>query len=136
MLIKNIDVEGGLVNGSRGVVVELPDDKDYVIVKFMNDIEIPLPYHQWDWEDDKIIAIKKQIPLIIAYSMTIHKTQSQTLDCVKVDLGDTIFENGQAYTALSRVRSLDGLEITQLSPTRITCHKKVIQFYEELLRSQ
>lgn len=144
MLITNLDVEGGLVNGSRGVVTSVNnnnnndklsedvEDVEYVEVKFLNGIILKLTYHSWMWEEDDILAVKSQIPLIIAYSMTIHKTQSQTLDWVIVDLGPSVFENGQAYTALSRVRSLQGLQITSFMPKRIRAHRKVIEFYETL----
>lgn len=130
MLIANLDLKMGLVNGSRGVVVSLEDNS--VEVKFLNGIVVSISSHNWIWEEDDIILTKSQLPLVVAYSMTIHKTQSQTLDCVILDLRN-VFEYGQAYAALSRVRSLEGLELKGLIPSKIKAHPKVIEFYKNLI---
>ena len=62
---------------------------------------------------------RKQFPLILAYSVTIHKCQGLSLDCAIVDLSCEVFSDGMAYVALSRVRSLDGLFITTFDPQSI-----------------
>ena len=131
MLVQNLDVEGGLVNGSRGVVTELYDYS--VQVRFLNGCSVKIMPHSWEQHDKETqtTITLSQIPLILAYSGTIHKTQSQTLDYVIVDLGPTIFEYGQAYTALSRVRSLQGLQIESLKTDRIRTHPKVKAFYNK-----
>ena len=105
-----------------------------VIVRFLNGREEELEGHTWNYkeEDAGFTVSMTQLPLTVAFSSTIHKTQSQTLDYVIIDLGPTIFESGQAYTALSRVRSLDGLQIERIDPKRFMTNKKVILFYENL----
>ena len=63
--------------------------------------------------------------------MSIHKSQGQTLDRVKVDLG-RIFEKGQAYVALSRATSLDGLQVLNFNPAKVQAHPKVIAWSAKL----
>ena len=58
--------------------------------------------------------------------------QGATLDCAEIDVGNSIFECGQTYVALSRVKSLDGLYLTSFEATKIIINKKVKQFYESL----
>jgi len=81
---------------------------------------------------DEYVITKTQLPLKLAYALTIHKAQGMSLDCVELDLGTSIFENGQFYTALSRCRTLDNLSISKLKFTRIKCHEKVREFYEDI----
>lgn len=76
-------------------------------------------------------ASRHQVPLILAWALSIHKSQGQTLERVKVDL-DRIFENGQAYVALSRATCLEGLEVQNFHPHKIMAHPRVLTFYEEL----
>ena len=61
--------------------------------------------------------------------MTIHRSQGATLDSALIDIGSNTFEYGQAYVALSRVRTIDGLYIWKLDPKKIRCHPKVLEFY-------
>ncbi|TFY59772.1 hypothetical protein EVG20_g7664 [Dentipellis fragilis] len=72
-----------------------------------------------------------QLPLILAWAMSIHKSQGQTLDRVKVDLAK-VFEKGQAYVALSRATSLDGLQVLNFSPDKVFVHDKVRQWSASL----
>ena len=71
----------------------------------------------------------KQIPLIYAWAITIHKAQGVTLDMAQIDAGSNIFECGQTYVALSRVKNLEGLYLTAISPHKIQVNKKVKDFY-------
>jgi len=80
--------------------------------------------------DGEVIASRKQIPLILAWALSIHKAQGQTLSPVKIDLGRT-FEKGQAYVALSRATNLDGLQVVGFDPTKIKAHPKAIDFYNK-----
>jgi ATP-dependent exoDNAse (exonuclease V) alpha subunit len=81
------------------------------------------------WESDEMEGLERhQIPLKLAYAVTIHKAQGATLDCALVDIGDSTFEYGQAYVALSRVRSLDCLYIWDLKPNVFLVHPKVKAF--------
>lgn len=79
----------------------------------------------------KIEASRNQVPLILAWSMSIHKSQGQTLERVKVDLS-SIFERGQCYVAISRATSLDGLQILGFKPEKVMAHKRVIEWHKTL----
>jgi ATP-dependent DNA helicase PIF1 len=81
--------------------------------------------------DGRDIASRTQVPLILAWALSIHKAQGQTLECVKVDLGST-FEKGQAYVAISRATTLSGLQIFRFSRDKVMVHKKVVEFYDSL----
>ena len=72
------------------------------------------------------------MPLILAWALTIHKSQGSTLDIAEVDAGSGIFECGQTYVALSRVKSLEGLYLTSFDVKRVRINKKVQEFYELL----
>lgn len=88
---------------------------------------------KWSIEDyeGKILASRTQIPLILAWALSIHKAQGQTLQYVKVDLSKA-FEKGQAYVALSRAVSLNGLQVLGFSEDRVMVHPNVVQFYHSL----
>lgn len=127
MLIYNLGLEAGLVNGSRGIIERY--EGLYPVVKF-KDVEIVVEPQEWSITiSEDLSAFRKQIPLILAYASTIHKCQGATLDCVEVSLGSEIFAEGQFYVALSRVRSLEGLVITDLDFSRLTCNAQVKDFY-------
>ena len=79
----------------------------------------------------EIQASRSQIPLILAWALSIHKAQGQTLERVKVDLGK-IFEKGQAYVALSRATCQEGLQITRFDPRKVMAHDRVRTFYNSL----
>jgi ATP-dependent DNA helicase PIF1 len=73
-----------------------------------------------------------QIPLILSWAITIHKSQGITLDMCKLNIGGSVFEYGQAYVALSRLTSREGLYITSLDISKIRANPKVIQFYKNI----
>ena len=70
-----------------------------------------------------------QIPLILAWALTIHKSQGTTLDLAEIDVGNNVFECGQTYVALSRVKSLEGLYLSSFNYTKILTNKKVKAYY-------
>lgn len=80
----------------------------------------------------EVQAQRQQVPLILAWALSIHKAQGQTLQRVKVDLG-RVFEKGQAYVALSRATSAAGLQVTRFEPRKVMVHPKVIDFYSKLV---
>ena len=92
---------------------------------------VPSMEHLWKSEIIPGIGIK-QIPLIHAWAITIHKAQGVTLELAQIDAGSNIFECGQTYVALSRVKSLEGLYLTALNPGKIKVNKKVQEFYSKL----
>jgi hypothetical protein len=81
--------------------------------------------------DGEVQAYRRQVPLILAYAISIHKAQGQTLSRVRVDLGK-VFEKGQAYVALSRATSREGLQILRFEARKVMAHPKVAGFYRSL----
>jgi len=130
MLLTNLSVEEGLVNGSRGVITEFTPE-GLPVVQFLRGLPKPIEHHSWVSPDHSGIS-RRQIPLRVAYAITIHKSQGATLDCALVDIGDSTFEYGQAYVALSRVRDLESLFVYALDPTKIIAHPAVKTFYGSL----
>ena len=131
MLITNIDQEAGLVNGKVGIVKECKPNT--VIVQFKaNDYTTEISYHEWTVEGyDKVS--RNQIPLILAYAITTHKSQGATLESAYIDIGRSVFEYGQAYVALSRVKSINALYLHDYDRKAIRAHPKVIEYYSSLL---
>lgn len=134
MCIINIKSEVGdilICNGSQGIVKEFCEVTGSPKVKYNNGIEMVMNRH--NWASDKIPGIGvSQIPLILSWALTIHKSQGATLDAAEIDVGSGIFECGQTYVALSRVKSLNGLYLTSFDAGRIRINKKVKEFYESL----
>jgi ATP-dependent DNA helicase PIF1 len=132
ILLKNLDVENGLANGSRGVIVGFTQEDDLPIVRFLNGQEIPIGLEDWKQEEDgKLTLLARQIPLKVAYAITIHRCQGITLDYAEIDLS-SVFEFGQAYVALSRVKSLEGLSIIAIDFNRIVAHPNAVEYYNSL----
>ncbi|KDE06119.1 hypothetical protein MVLG_03536 [Microbotryum lychnidis-dioicae p1A1 Lamole] len=174
MLITNLSVSTGLVNGSRGVVVDFlalthpplndPDDRaapqgpvsqrdewrknaamawgenqshtKYPVVYFISGEKRVLGPHTWTIDIDKSNSISRsQIPLALAWALTIHKSQGQTLDAVTVRL-DKTFEKGQAYVALSRCRTISGMKVDGFDPRKIMAHPTVLAFYDRIAQGK
>ena len=134
MSIVNIQTDRGLeiCNGSQGIILGFCDVTRCPIVKYNNGIKMTMTRHVWCSEKIPGVGIS-QIPLILAWALTIHKSQGATMDAAEIDIGSGIFECGQTYVALSRVKSLHGLYLTSFDASRIKINKKVQTFYEELL---
>lgn len=122
--------DGELVNGSRGVVVDFVEG--WPEVKFSNGLKKIITPAALDIEEgDFVVLSYMQVPLKLAFAASIHKSQGCTLDLVRIDLKN-VFEYGQFYTALSRVKSLDGLYIRNLDWNKVKVSPKVIKFYKSL----
>jgi ATP-dependent DNA helicase PIF1 len=91
-----------------------------------------MSYHIWPSENIPGIGVS-QVPLILAWALTIHKSQGCTLDAAEMDIGSTIFEYGQTYVALSRVKELNGLYLSSFDHKKIKVNKKVKDYYRGLL---
>lgn len=132
MCIANIDVEGtnAIVNGSQGIIIDIQDN--FPLVEFRNGEKRIIKEHLWKSEIIPGVGIK-QIPLIHAWAITIHKAQGLTLETAQIDVGNNIFECGQTYVALSRLVSLEGLYLINFNPHKIKLFSKVIEFYNNLL---
>ena len=129
MLLTNLDQEHGLVNGSRGVITGYSPG-GLPMVRFLS-MTASVVIDRANWWLDEMVG-RAQIPLKVAYAITIHKSQGATLDSALVDVGSKTFEYGQAYVALSRCRTLEGLYVWKLDPTKIMCHPAVVAFYKGL----
>jgi len=132
MLIANTNPTEGLVNGSRGVVTGFCSYSELPIIEFVNGVKKTLGSHTWPIEEYEFVS-RSQIPLQLAFAVTTHKCQGSTLDSALVDIGSGIFEYGQAYVALSRVRSLEALYVHDFDKTAFRAHPKVKEFYTKLV---
>lgn len=149
MLTTNLNVKCGLANGSRGVVTDIReinlDDvvgdihtivtmlgTKIVTVRFLNGRKEDITIKTWESKDKKGMATRRQIPLILAWSLTIHKVQGCTLDFGIIDMGRSVFANGQAYVAMSRVRSLTGLFISSFVEESIKVDSEALEYTKEI----
>lgn len=123
----NINPDAGIVNGTRGIITQLTPD---IIIKTEEREFTVCPVTVTE-EFDSNSQIT-YIPLKLAYALTIHRCQGMTLDNVEADLGSAVFENGQAYTALSRVRDISSIKFIDLSRKSFRCHLDVVNFYKNL----
>lgn len=132
MLIINMP-EHGLANGSRGIIIDFTDTIiKFPIVKFSNGIILEINMHNFTLDEGEYTIIKKQIPLILSWAITIHKAQGMSLELVKTDIGSTIFEYGQAYVVLSRIKNINGLSLININYDKIRAHPKILDFYNKL----
>jgi hypothetical protein len=127
MFIKN-EATGKYVNGTRGVVVGFDQEDGWPVVK-MNDSRTIIVYpEEWKYEEHDIVrATISQVPLRLAWAITIHKSQGMTLDAAEIDLGD-VFELGMGYVALSRLRTLNGLKLIGFSELALKVHPKIMEY--------
>lgn len=155
MLRRNINISKGLVNGAMGVVhsIEWPclrrdqlEDGELPAAVFIKFDDTTIPH-----DSNGTVRIVPQavtfdglrghgkiertmLPLILCWAVTVHKLQGVTLDKAVVYLGPKLFAKGQAYVAISRVRSLEGLAISELAPHKLLTNPHDKHSLEELLR--
>lgn len=136
MCVVNIQLSNGdiLCNGAQGIVKDICPD-GFPIVKYNNGYQMTMRPHIWPSEFIPGIGVS-QVPLILAWALTIHKAQGATLDIAEIDAGSGIFECGQTYVALSRVKSIEGLYLSSFDATRVKINKKVQDFYDLLKNEQ
>ncbi|HPI66665.1 MAG TPA: AAA family ATPase [Candidatus Paceibacterota bacterium] len=131
MCIKN-NFEMGYVNGSRGKIVDFELDTRYPVVELYSGQRVTLKPESWSIEEEgRIKASIKQIPLRLAWAITIHKSQGMSLDNAEIDLGKT-FTYGMGYVALSRVRTLEGIILKSLDKKALLVDPRVLEVDREL----
>jgi len=115
IFIKN-NYERGYINGTLGEVVDFDELEGMPIVKICSGKKIRAKEEDWTIENNKgeIKAVVNQVPLRLAWALTVHKSQGMTLDAAEIDLSKT-FEVGQGYVALSRIKSVQGLRLMGLN---------------------
>ena len=117
MFVKN-NMENGYINGTLGEVVGFVEEQGQLLpkVKLRDGLRLIVAPETWSIENDgaKVLASYTQIPLCLAWAITVHKSQGMTLEAAEMDLSQT-FEKGQGYVALSRLKSLEGLRLLGLN---------------------
>jgi GTPase SAR1 family protein len=137
MCIKN-NFEEGYVNGTRGKIVSFLDSNDISgqvftpVVELYNGKTVFITPETWAIEEDgKVKASIKQLPLRLAWAITIHKSQGMSLDNAEIDLSRT-FSYGMGYVALSRVRKLSGIRLIGFNREALSVDPKVLEFDQDL----
>ena len=134
----NVNQEAGIFNGTRGIVTALKP----LSIQVRNGQTVQIDRITVTDQDSSGGGSGNSgnhhnsisyIPLRLAYALTIHRCQGMTLDYVEVDLGSSIFEYGQAYTALSRVRDTASMKVLEVSMSSFRCHPDVIEFYKNIV---
>ena len=134
MCLANLDTESGICNGSQGVIVDFATNtggQKIPIVKFLNGITMRIQPKIYQHDDYPKFGVE-QIPLRLAWAFTIHKSQGVTLQIAEMDIGSRVFECGQTYVALSRVKNLEGLYLSSFDPKKIKTNPLVSAFYEKI----
>eukprot|EP01133_Synstelium_polycarpum_P010323 gene10323-12035_t len=146
VLLRKMEGNQKLVNGSRGVVVEFAKVKakkkmtqwyqtneTLPVVLFNDGSKVTIKPSEWNiWSEKK--AARQQLPLKLAWALTIHRAQGMTLDKVECRLSQT-FANGQGYVALSRAKTLDGLCLHDFNKSSVRASPKVKEFVRDNLRN-
>ena len=127
MLRRNIDTGRGLVNGALGCVSAISKDSIEVLFDHSPTSRVKIQHVKSKFQVMKwFYVLRKLFPLILAYAITIHKSQGISFDCAIVDLSQDVFATGMAYVALSRVISLSGLYLCNFDPKSIKVSKSAL----------
>ena len=148
MLLCNLCTNQGLINGAMGIVTSLDFHANTlatVYVKFDDHIigtqfqddrysgSIPIRVISQEFFYKGRYIDRTTFPLIPSWACTVHKTQGLSLDHAVISLGKSLFQAGQAYVALSRVRSLSGVYILNIAPDKFYSDPKVLAEYQNIL---
>ena len=127
--------EAECVNNHHHQQQQQQQQQMWPVVRFKDDMEMPiLPIKNKDvsyyknFPFEQVRTYEVTVPLVLAWAITIHKSQGLTLDHLRVDLKET-FSDGQVYTAISRARSIDTIQVDNFSLDRIHCNEEVKKFY-------
>jgi len=125
MFVKN-NFDAGYVNGTLGKVIGY-DDNEYPVVKTMSGHKIIALPTSWSMEENgETIATIKQIPLRLAWAITVHKSQGMSLDAAEIDLSKS-FECGMGYVALSRVRTLNNIKLIGINQMALEVSPEIVE---------
>lgn len=134
MAVKNA-VDRKYANGSIGTVVGFEPLTEYPIVEFKNGREVTMVPDTWEMRDgERKRASISQIPLRLAWAITVHKSQGMTLDAAKIDLRKAFVE-GMGYVALSRVRDIENLYLYGINRKALTVSPDALAIDEVLDRA-
>lgn len=126
MCTKN-NFEVGYVNGTLGRIVRFDGEDGYPVIETTDDRELKIVPTSWGVEENgKVVAEITQVPLRLAWAITVHKSQGMSLDAAEIDLRNA-FAYGQGYVALSRVRTLAGMKVLGLNANSLLVDAKIIQ---------
>ena len=137
MLVKNLNPSQGLVNGTRGTVTAFQGDSQMPVVTFNaqvgdeeKTVKRALGPELFDLSAGEVeLAAREQIPLMLAWAMTVHKSQGLTISHLELSLSH-MFESGQGYVALSRASDMEGLRLMSWNPSCIKADQEVKDFYK------
>ena len=137
MLKKNKDVEAGLVNGSTGTVVGFKTKEQALqaVEVYFHRLQETVTIQRESCSFEVLKAIyytRKQFPLMLAFAITVHKSQGLSLSSAIIDAGQSCFGCGMVYVALSRVTSLDGLYLIDFDHRKLQCDSKAVKEYNGL----
>ncbi len=131
VMIRVNDRDGEYANGSVGTIKVIDEGNNCLVIELNSGTEITLGEHDFRQldPDGRLLALARNFPITLAYACTIHKSQGMTLDEAIIDLRN-LWEPGQAYVALSRLRSSEGLNLIGWKSGSILANQKVKKFYE------
>jgi len=133
VMIRKNDPQGAYVNGSLGTVKSAKEGELRVELLNGNTVKLEPETFSYMNAESEVVAAAENFPVNLAWATTIHKSQGVTLDAATIDLS-RIFEAGQAYVALSRVKSSDGLFLSAWNPSAIRSSPEVQSFHNEILK--
>ena len=128
MINRNINIENGLVNGTRGYIVKL--NPLYVIFCDINNTLHRIDYYRDENINDSTFI--NFMPISLAYAMSVHKSQGSTLDAIEIDASSNNFAPGQLYTAISRGKNLNSIKLINLEKEAFIINTDVKNFYSNL----
>lgn len=132
MFVKN-NYDAGYVNGTLGEIIGFSEN-DMPLVRTFDGAEITVGQAGWEIkEEGRELAAISQIPLRLAWAITVHKSQGMSLDAAEVDLSRS-FVPGMGYVALSRVRSLSGLKLMGMNQMALQINQDVLEMDREFIK--
>ena len=133
MFVKN-NFTKGYVNGTLGKIIDFDEPDGYPLVETYSGKRIIAYPEKWIIEEGgETVASVSQVPLRLAWAITVHKSQGMSLDCAEIDLSKT-FEYGMGYVALSRVRSLKGIKLVGINELALKVSDKAIDIDKNLIK--